>query len=160
MTRSGADLALLLLGAFRTLVAEAMVELDAIGHPDFRPTHDFAMRAIASGADNASALGRRLSVTKQAAAKTIAVLQERGYVTGAADPLDGRRTKLQLTERGLTVLREGERIFDGLRARWESEIGADEVRRIEAQLSALVARSPRDYDDIPTWMAGETGEQA
>ena len=160
MTRSGADLALLLLGGFRTLVAEAMTELDAMGHPDFRPVHDFALRAIDSGADSASALGRRLSVSKQAAAKTIAVLQERGYVSSAADPLDARRKKLEVTELGRTVLREGEAIFDALRSRWEREIGADEVARIEAHLTALVATSPRRFDDIPNWMAGDTGETA
>ena len=159
MTRSGADFALLLLGGFRTLVSEAMVQLEEKGHPDFRPVHDFAMRAIASGANSASALGRRLSVSKQAAAKTIAVLQERGYVTSAADPLDARRKKLEVTELGFAVLREGEAIFDGLRAQWEREIGANEVARIETQLAALVASSPRRFDDIPTWMAGETGEQ-
>ena len=47
MSRSGADLALLLLGGFRTLVDGAMVELAARGYDDFRPTHEFAMRAIA-----------------------------------------------------------------------------------------------------------------
>jgi len=37
------------------------------------------MRAIASGAENASELGRRLSVSKQAAAKAIALLEEQGF---------------------------------------------------------------------------------
>ena len=97
MSRSGADLALLLLGGFRSLVDTATAELAARGYEDVRPVHDFAMRAIASGADNASELGRRLSVSKQAAAKTIAVLQERGYVTRDTDPRDGRRKRLQVT---------------------------------------------------------------
>ena len=86
MSRSGADLALLLLAGFRSLVDAAIVELAARGYEDVRPVHDFAMRAIASGADNASELGRRLSVSKQAAAKTIAVLQERGYVARGQTP--------------------------------------------------------------------------
>jgi hypothetical protein len=79
MSRSGADLALLLLGGFRTLVDAAIVELARRGYEDVRPVHDFAMRAIAAGADSASELGRRLSISKQSAAKTIAVLQQRGY---------------------------------------------------------------------------------
>ena len=69
MSRSGADLALLLLGGFRPLVDDAVLELAERGHEDVRPVHDFAMRAIVAGADNASELGRRLSVSKQAAAK-------------------------------------------------------------------------------------------
>src|SRR5882757_3138120 len=106
MSRSGADLALLLLGGFRALTNAAMVELARRGHEDVRPVHDFAMRAIIAGAGNASELGRRLSVSKQAAAKTIAVLQERGYVARDAAP-GARRTRLQVTERGFDVLRQG-----------------------------------------------------
>ena len=86
MSRSGADLALLLLGGFRTLVDAAIDELADRGYEDVRPVHDFAMRAIAAGADSASELARRLSITKQSAAKTIAVLQERGYVARDTDP--------------------------------------------------------------------------
>src|ERR1700693_4964745 len=86
MSRSGADLALLLLGGFRSLVDTATAELARRGYEDVRPVHDFAMRAIAAGAGNAPELGRRLSVSKQAAAKTIAVLTERGYVTRDTDP--------------------------------------------------------------------------
>ena len=69
MSRSGADLALLLLGGFRSLVDGATAELARRGYEDVRPVHDFAMRAIAAGAGNASELGRRLSVSRQAAAK-------------------------------------------------------------------------------------------
>src|ERR1035437_4777294 len=108
MSRSGADLALLLLGGFRALVDAASVELADRGYEDVRPVHDFAMRAIAAGADSASELGRRLSITKQSAAKTIAVLQERGYVTRDTDPRDARRKRLQVTELGFDVLRQGE----------------------------------------------------
>src|SRR5712671_2105135 len=100
MSRSGADLALLLLGGFRALVDDAIEQLAQRGYEDVRPVHDFAMRAIAAGADNASDLGRSLSVSKQAAAKTIAVLQERGYVARDPDPRHARRKHLQVTPLG------------------------------------------------------------
>ena len=113
MSRTGADLALLLLGGFRSLVDAATAELARRGYEDVRPVHDFAMRAIAAGAGNASELGRRLSVSKQAAAKTIAVLQEHGYVTRDTDPRHARRMLLQVTPLGFEVLRTGEAIFVG-----------------------------------------------
>jgi len=131
MSRSGADLALLLLGGFRSLVDAAVAELALRGYEDVRPVHDFAMRAIASGADNASELGRRLSVSKQAAAKTIAVLQERGYVAREEDPLDARRKRLQVTELGFDVLRTGEAIFDELRDQWERQIGPAQLESLD-----------------------------
>lgn len=152
MPRSGADLALLLLGSFRSLVDASVKELAAKGFDDVRPVHDFALRAIASGADNASELGRRMSVSKQAAAKTIAVLVARGYVARDADPADGRRKRLEVTPRGFEVMRVGAAIFDELRTRWEHQLGKDELALLEAQLVALVGESPVRAD-APGWVA-------
>lgn len=157
MSRSGADLALLLLGGFRTLVDAAIAELAERGHEDVRPVHDFAMRAIAEGADSASELGRRLSITKQSAAKTIAVLQERRYVTRDTDPRDGRRKRLQVTALGLDVMRQGEAVFDELRDQWAQQIGATELDRIEDHLTALVGAQPVRFD-TPGWIARDVGE--
>jgi DNA-binding MarR family transcriptional regulator len=157
MSRSGADLALLLLGGFRTLVDAAVAELAERGHEDVRPVHDFAMRAIAAGADSASELGRRLSITKQSAAKTIAVLQERGYVTRDTDPRDGRRKRLQVTALGFDVMRQGEEVFDELRDQWAQQIGAAELDRIEDHLTALVGAQPVRFD-TPGWIARDVGE--
>jgi DNA-binding MarR family transcriptional regulator len=138
MSRPGADLALLLLGGFRVLADRATAELAVRGYEDVRPVHDFALQAIRSGADNASELGRRLAVTKQSAAKTIAVLEDRDYVTREPDPADGRRMRLRVTDRGLAMMREGEAIFDDLRAQWVKEVGAEAVEALEATLRQLV----------------------
>lgn len=157
MSRSGADLALLLLAGFRALVDDATGELARRGHRDVRPVHDFAMRAIAAGADDATQLSRRLSVSRQAAAKTIAVLQERGYVTRETDPLDGRRKRLQVTALGLDVLRQGEEIFDELRDRWRQRIGSAELEHLEKHLAALVGASPIRFD-TPGWLTRDLGD--
>jgi DNA-binding MarR family transcriptional regulator len=157
MSRSGADLALLLLGGFRSLVDAATAELALRGYEDVRPVHDFAMRAIAGGADNASELGRRLSVSKQAAAKTIVVLQERGYVARDPDPRDARRMRLQVTPLGFEVLRTGEAIFDELRDQWERQIGAAQLASLEAHLAELVGDPPVRFD-TPGWMSRDLGE--
>src|SRR5712672_3446452 len=142
MARSGADLALLLLAGFRSLVDAAIVELAHSCYEDVRPVHDFAMRAIAAGAGNASELGRRLSVSKQAAAKTIAMLQERGYVTRDTDPRHARRMRLQVTPLGFEVLRQGEAIFDELRDQWERQIGPAQLESLETHLAALAGDQP------------------
>lgn len=156
MSRSGADLALLLLGGFRTLVDSAITELAERGHEDVRPVHDFAMRAIAAGADTASELGRRLSVTKQSAARTIAVLQERGWVTTGPDPRDARRKRLEVTPLGFEVMRTGEAIFDRLRDQWAAKIGADELATLEKHLTALAGPQPVRFDS-PGWLAHDLG---
>ena len=157
MSRSGADLALLLLGGFRSLVDGATAELARRGYEDVRPVHDFAMRAIAAGAGNASELGRRLSVSKQAAAKTIAVLQERGYVTRDTDPRHARRMLLQVTPLGFEVMRAGEATFDELRDQWERQIGSAELESLETHLAELVGDQPVRFDTAG-WMSRDLGE--
>jgi DNA-binding MarR family transcriptional regulator len=159
MPRSGADLALLLLAGFRTLVDAATAELAERGYEDVRPVHDFAIRAIAAGADSASELARRLSITKQSAARTIAVLQERGYVAIGPDPRDARRKRLQVTERGVDVLRQGEAVFEQLRDQWAQRIGAAELGRLEDQLTELVGTQPVRFD-TPGWLNRDIGEPA
>jgi DNA-binding MarR family transcriptional regulator len=159
MPRSGADLALLLLAGFRTLVDAATAELAERGYEDVRPVHDFAIRAIAAGADSASELARRLSITKQSAARTIAVLQERGYVAIGPDPRDARRKRLQVTERGVDVLRQGEAVFEQLRDQWAQRIGAAELAGLEDQLTELVGTQPVRFD-TPGWLNRDIGEPA
>jgi DNA-binding MarR family transcriptional regulator len=159
MSRSGADLALLLLGGFRTLVDAATAELARRGHEDVRPVHDFAIRAIAAGADTASELGRRLSITKQSAARTITVLQDRGYVARDTDPHDARRKRLQVTARGLDMLRQGEAIFDELRDQWAQQIGIAELEHFETQLATMAGAQPVRFD-TPGWLTHDLGEPA
>ena len=151
MSRSGADLALLLLGGFRALADRATAELAARGYDDVRPVHDFALQAILSGADTASELGRRMSVAKQSAAKTIAGLEERGFVSREPDPADRRRMRLQVTGHGLAMLREGEAIFDELRQQWEQQVGADAMKVLEDTLGRLLADAPVRLD-TPGWL--------
>jgi DNA-binding MarR family transcriptional regulator len=137
MSRTGADLALLLLAGFRSLADAATTELAKSGFEDVRPAHEFAMRAIAAGADNASALGRRLGISKQAAGKTILLLEERGYVS--RDATTGVRLKrLRVTPLGEEMLRRGEAIFEELRHQWGQQIGPENLRTLEAQLQTLV----------------------
>ncbi|MCP3731346.1 MarR family transcriptional regulator [Sphingomonas sp. MG17] len=114
------------------------------------------MRAIAAGAGNASELGRRLSVTKQAAAKTIALLEQRGYIAREAQP-GALRTRLRITAHGVELLRQGEAIFEDLRQRWEKRIGSADLEKLEALLTILVGPSPIQLD-APGRFATEPGE--
>lgn len=138
MSRGGADLALLLLGGFRYLAEEATDRLAARGHPGVRPAHDFALRAIAAGADSVSEVGKRTSVSRQAAAKTLAFLEEGGYVLRAPDPGDARKAHLTVTDRGRSLMHEGEVVFDELRAEWESQVGRESISDLQDALLRLL----------------------
>jgi DNA-binding MarR family transcriptional regulator len=152
MSRSGADLALLLLAGFRTMAEQARAELAERGFQDVRAVHDFALHSILTGADSASELGRAMSVTKQAAAKTIAVLEARGYVAREPDSTDKRRMRLRVTDYGLTLLQQGEAVFAELRERWEQQAGTASVSALEETLRQFVGDNVIRID-APGWNA-------
>lgn len=151
MSRSGADLALLLLGGFRDLVDRATAELAERGYEDVRTVHEFALTAIRSGAGSVSELGRRLSITKQSAGKIVAVLEERGYVTREPDPVDRRRMRLRVTDRGHAMMRAGQEIFDDLRRSWEDQVGAETLKTVEDALRRLLGDGAGRLDS-PGWL--------
>lgn len=145
--RRGFALPLLLLAGFQTLVDALHEELVERGHPQARPMHGFALQAVGAGT-TAAELGRRLGVTKQAAAKTIAALEAAGYVERGADPADARRIVVRPTIRGRDLLARSAEIFDELRARWVEELGEETVRTVEDALGR-VTTGPRL--DAPSW---------
>jgi DNA-binding MarR family transcriptional regulator len=145
------EMPLLLLGAFRMLVDDAHRVLAERGHPDVRPAHGFTLQALGDGA-TASAVAARLGVSKQAAAKTIALLEEQGYVAREPDPDDARRKLVVPTARGRDLLAQSARAFAEAVARWERTVGPDDVVRLHTTLRALApARTPLD---LASW-AGE-----
>ena len=151
---AGAELALLLLGSFHSMVDEVIAELDRRGHPGVRPVHEFALRAVDNGATSASELGRRLGVSKQAAAKTIAALEELGYVERGTDPDDARSKLIRVTARGHAMMSIGGALFDNVRERWATEIGTNATDGLGAATcwsASLAARSGRGR---LTWVMG------
>jgi DNA-binding MarR family transcriptional regulator len=141
-TSQGARLALLLLGGFTAMVEEVHAELARQGHPGVTATHEFALSAIEEGADDASALGRRLGVSRQAAAKTITALEHLGYIERVADPADARRKELRVTARGYEMHTIGGAAFDELRQRWQASVGSHQVSVTEEALRELNGGEP------------------
>jgi DNA-binding MarR family transcriptional regulator len=141
----------LLLG-FRVLIDDLHTELARRGHPELRPMHGFVMQAVGTGGTTAAELGRTLGVSKQAAGKTLDVLERAGYVERGDDPADARRKVVRLTRRGVEALRLSSRIFDDLRAGWVETLGEDRVRALEDDLRAV---TPPDLFrlDVPGWFS-------
>jgi DNA-binding MarR family transcriptional regulator len=148
---AGFELPLRLLLAFRVLIDGLHAQLAREGHPDVRPVHGFVFQAIGPGGTTATELGRRLGVSKQAAAKSIESLERLGYVERGADPGDARRKIVRLTARGGDCLVRSARIFDDLRAGWAATLGEERLRELEADLSAV---TPPDIFrlDVPGWL--------
>jgi DNA-binding MarR family transcriptional regulator len=145
--RPGFELPLLLLAGFREIVDETHRRLAALGHPEARPAHGFAMQAIGVGA-TATDVGRRLGVSKQAAAKTIERLVELGYVTQEPDPADARRKIATPTEHGRDMLRRSAALFDDIQAEWAEAIGVAHLDRLRADLARLVGDRAFQIDGL------------
>jgi DNA-binding MarR family transcriptional regulator len=150
---TGAELALRLFGAFRSLVDDLHDELARQGHPAVRPAHGFALQAIGRHGATASELGARLGVSKQAAGKTVDGLVSLGYVERSADPADARRKIVVATDAGVEVLRLSAEIFERLRAERERAVGTGRMRQMEAALRHLDGgAAPRV--DAAAWLSG------
>ena len=152
MSRQGFELPLLLAAAFRATIDELNDELSDRGHADVRPVHGFALQAIGRDGASVSALGRRLGVSKQAAAKTASGLEALGYVTREPDPGDGRARRLRVTERGADCLRASAEILARQRARRVAAVGEERVAALEDDLAALAGVRPARIGDLPGWL--------
>jgi DNA-binding MarR family transcriptional regulator len=150
--RYGFELPLLLAGAFRAVIDELHAELATRGHPNARPIHGFALQAIGPDGATVSELGRRLGVSKQAATKTAANLEQLGYVRRAADPGDARAIRLHRTGHGDEMLALSAEIFEHLRDRWAAEIGTSRLRALQDDLAVLASSPIAKLGDLPGWL--------
>jgi DNA-binding MarR family transcriptional regulator len=76
----------------RALVREGLTGL--------RQAHGYLFQHLLAGEPTIGELAERMEVTQQAASKSVAELEDLGYVERAADPRDGRVRRIGLTARG------------------------------------------------------------
>jgi DNA-binding MarR family transcriptional regulator len=150
---AGFELPLLLVGAFRSLIDELHRTLAEAGHGEARPLHGFALQAIGPGGTTASELGRRLGVSKQAAAKTVASLERVRYVCREPDPGDGRAVRLLRTARGEEMLALSAAFFEAYHARLTEALGPRRLAELEDGLQQMSAPIGDYLRGFPGWMA-------
>ena len=149
-TIPGYEVVFLLGGAFREAIDAAHRDLAQQGHPEARPLHAFALQAIGPHGVTVSELGRRLGVSKQAAAKTARTLETAGYVRREPDPTDARASVVTRTQRGVELLALGAASFERHISDWRKTLGPE---RFEAMIAALreITSIPR-LGDFPGWL--------
>jgi DNA-binding MarR family transcriptional regulator len=150
--KRGWELPLLLAGAFRAIVDDLHDQLTDAGHPEARPIHGFALQAIGPDGVTVSELGRRLGVTKQAAAKTVASLQTLGYVHRVAHPEDQRATLIKRAPRGNEMLALSAHIFGRIHAEIAQRLGPAELEELEAALNKIASERSPKLGDLPGWL--------
>jgi DNA-binding MarR family transcriptional regulator len=150
--RFGFELPLLLASAFRALVDGLHDQLAERGHPDARPIHGFALQAIGPDGATVSELGRRLAVSKQAAAKTAVSLERLGYVVRDRHPTDARAVRLRRSPRGEELLALSAEIFGQLRAGLMHQLGDARVQALEDDLEQIAGHGTANLRDMPGWL--------
>lgn len=148
----GWELPLLLVGAFRAIVDDLHDQLADAGHPGARPIHGFALQAVGRDGVTVSELGRRLGVTKQAAAKTVASLETLGYVNRVAHPEDQRATLVKRAAPGDEMLALSAQIFGRIHAEIAECLGAAQLEALEAALNRIARERAPKLGDLPGWL--------
>jgi DNA-binding MarR family transcriptional regulator len=149
----GYELPILLLGAFRRVIDALHETLAERGFPEARPVHGLALQAIGPGAISMSELGRRLGVSKQAAAKTASRLEALGYITRTDDPADARARLVARSERGNALLRESALILAEQQHAWIASLGEDGYATAIAGLRVIAEGS--SLADTLAWLQAE-----
>ena len=113
-------------------------DLASAGHPALRPAHGYALNAISTGTDSASALAPRLGMTKQGAAKLLQVLMAEGYVEQVDAADDARRRPVVLTARGRAAVDASVGIQRRIEERWAEWLGERRMRALRTALHQAV----------------------
>jgi DNA-binding MarR family transcriptional regulator len=130
---AAADLSLAALFAGWALADEVQRRLDGDGYEDLRFADGFVFQHLVGGPVTIGALAERLGVTQQAASKSVADLERRGYVRRAPDPDDARARRVALTSRGDAAIEAARRHRAALQTELSERLGprrVDGARRV------------------------------
>ena len=135
MSSVEADLSLASLFAGWAMADEIQRRLAAAGFDDVRFNDGVVNQHLVGGPLTIGALAERLGVTQQAASKSVADLERRGYVERTPDPDDARARLVGLTERGRAVIAAAREQRAALGTELAERLGE---RRVEAARRLLL----------------------
>jgi DNA-binding MarR family transcriptional regulator len=127
------DLSIASLVAGWAMADEIQRRLAADGLADLRFADGFVVQHLVEGPVTIGALAERLGVTQQAASKSVADLERRGYVERTADPDDRRARLVALTARGDAAIAGARRHRAALTGELAEQLGsrrAESARRL------------------------------
>ena len=125
MTASIDDPVLLLTAAAGQANQAIIEQLRADGFTDTRYADGFVIQHLVPGPRPVGDLAPLLAVSQQAASKMIVDLERRGYVRRRASAEDGRVKLVELTDRGVAVVKAARRARAKVVRRIQRSLGAD-----------------------------------
>ena len=133
-----ADLSLASLFTGWALADEVQRRLVADGFGDTRFADGVVFQYLVGGPVTISTLAERMNVTQQAASKSVADLEKRGYLSREPDPADARARTVVLTERGADVIGAARRHRAALESELRQALGADRVEQARVLLVDVI----------------------
>jgi DNA-binding MarR family transcriptional regulator len=127
----------LMTAAGQRLAQELNTALVDAGFPDLRAAHAPVFMALDPEGTRVTELAARTRMTKQAVGELVRYLETRGYLSVAPDPADARVRRVSLTDDGWRAIATGERVIAEFDAWLEESIGAGQVARLRATLTAI-----------------------
>lgn len=113
--------------------AEHALADEGIGFPE----QQVLMCLIAHGDFTQERIARYLDIDKGAVAKTVAKLEQKGYVERTINPQNKREKLVVATDRATRVFDKMRREYDVISARMFAGLSQDDVDRLEASLKTV-----------------------
>lgn len=125
--------------ANRAWHTEFAATMRAAGHGWFSDARAGLLGHIARDGTRQAALIERMAISKQAVQQLLDGLEAEGVVERLPDPRDGRGKLVRYTSKGLSALRDGDRIKQEIEKRWIERIGHERFSSLVDALRALDA---------------------
>ncbi len=142
LTRSGRDappdapLGQALMQAQQWLVVSLLHLMSKKGHKSLSPAHLAFLANLDCGETHASAVARRMGVSRQAVYRSTRELQKLGVLKLIDDPAAGNRKIVQMTARGIKVATDARACLVEVEAELEARIGSRGLANLQAALNA------------------------
>jgi DNA-binding MarR family transcriptional regulator len=115
-------------------------DLAAAGYPDVRPSHGYVVQGVLAGDTTVTQLAHRLGVTVQAVSKSVAELEDAGYLERRRDEHDGRTRRIALTRRGRAMVATSRRSRSAAADEVVGVLGERDTRTLVRLLQRVVER--------------------
>lgn len=123
---------------FRALIDGLHERLRERGYRDVGHSFGFVLLAAQRGPVTVGDVAALLGVTKQAASKLTAQMEERRYLKRVVAEDDGRSRPLALSARGQRLLAEVATIYQELEAEWAAVLGKRAVEDLRRSLTRVL----------------------
>lgn len=134
----------LLLRAHRAFSERALRKLRQRGHTRLSMTHTSLLPHLDVNGTQATVVAERMGITRQAAGRIIADLEQEGYVRRLPNPADQRASMIVFTDAGRQFLQDAYHVKKEIEAEYTALLGEERVQQLRSILQELLSKEDAD----------------